>query len=107
MLFNDGVWTTSNSSKRSVTSNLADCILRWSLHCPMSPMVMVLLAFFQTSCWSPQVILIAPYIYHNLLTLLLPSHVADPAIPMPHQGKERTPFLHFMKWDEHMADIHM
>jgi hypothetical protein len=26
---------------------------------------------------------------------------------MAHQEKERTPFLRFMKWDEHMADIRL
>jgi hypothetical protein len=73
----------------------------------MSLMAMFSPAFFRTSCRSPQVIRITPYIYPNLLMLLLPSHVADPAIPMAHQEKERTPFLRFMKWDEHMADIRM
>ena len=95
------------SRYKSSSTSSALGISRWSLHYPMSPMVMVSLAFFQTSCRSPQVVRIAPYIYHNLLTLLLPSHVADPAIPMAHQEKERTPFLRFMKWDEHMADIRM
>jgi hypothetical protein len=33
--------------------------------------------------------------------------IADPAIPMAHQEKERTPFLCFMKWAKNMADIHM